>query len=205
MYKIYINSTPIFLVNEEVGQNKVRNGKNLVARYLNSKRTLFQYIDLLEKNKTYESITLYANDVEVLKKDFFAIYKIVEAAGGVVLNQTDEILMIFRRGHWDLPKGKIEKEEGIEAAAIREVQEETGIQQLELKKFLLTTYHTYRNRKNVRCLKPTYWYLMQTNETEITVQTEEDIEQGIWIKKSDFIKSGKPAYGSIWDVLEKVV
>ena len=204
MYKIYINSTPIFLLNTAAAQNKQRDDKNLVARYLNIKRTLFHYIDMLEKNDAFDSITLHSNNLEQLKNDFFGIFKIVEAAGGVVKNADNEILMIYRRGFWDLPKGKIDKGEGIQEAAIREVQEETGIQQLELLSPITTTYHTYRNRKNVRCLKPTYWFLMKTPETAITVQTEEDIEEGVWIKKEDFLNSNRPVYGSIVDVLNGV-
>lgn len=203
MYKIYINDTPIFLLNTAAAQNKMRDDKNLVAPYLGTKRTLFHYIDLLEKNNTFESIVLYANDLEQLKNDFFAIFKLVEAAGGVVLNPSEEILMIYRRGYWDLPKGKIEIGEGIEAAAIREVQEETGIQQLETVSSAFVTHHTYRNKDNVRCLKPTYWFLMKTTEHIIKVQTEEDIEQGIWIKKADFLASNQPVYGSILDVLKE--
>lgn len=203
MYKIYINTTPVFLVNTEYAKTLTQNAKNLVNRYINS-RNLFQTIDLLENSSQYDSVTLFSDDVEKLKTNFFGIYKIVEAAGGVVFNTDNKVLMIFRRCSWDLPKGKIDPGETKDKAAVREVQEETGIQQIDLLDPILTTYHTYRNKKDKRCLKPTYWYLMKTVDTILIPQTEEDIEKAIWLDLKEFLNTEQNVYGSILDVLKRV-
>ncbi len=203
MYKIYINNTPVFLVDSEYAKTLTQDAKNLVNRYINH-RNLFQVINLLENNDQYESVTLHSKNLEQLKSEFFGVFKIVEAAGGVVFNEANEALMIFRRGFWDLPKGKIDKGETKDEAALREVQEETGVQQLDLIQPILTTYHTYRNRKNLRCLKPTYWYLMKTTDMELAPQTEEDIEKAVWMNLEEFLGSEQIVYGSILDVLRLV-
>ena len=85
--------------------------------------------------------------MEKLFQDFTAHYKILEAAGGMVLNANRELLVIYRRGSWDLPKGKIDPGETKEEAAVREIQEETGLQEVELGNLICSTYHTYKNKK----------------------------------------------------------
>ncbi len=203
MYKIYINDTPISLTNSENGKQLTSDEQNLVVMHRHRK-SLFQYIDSLEKNHFFKSITIYNNDLEQLKHDFFSIYKSVPAAGGVIFNEQGAILMIFRRGFWDLPKGKIDKGESIETAAVREVEEEVGLSNVTIIEALPTTYHTYKNKKGTRCLKPTYWFKMTTTDTTVSLQTEEDIEDSIWIKPADFLSSDKVAYGSINDVVRSL-
>jgi ADP-ribose pyrophosphatase YjhB (NUDIX family) len=200
MYKIYINDTPILLTNAVFGKQQKRDKHHLVDVFRHRK-SLFQYVDTLEKNHQFESIVIYSDDVEQLKEDFFSIFKIVPAAGGAVYNADNQLLMMYRRGSWDLPKGKIDAGESIEAAAVREVQEEVGLLDVEIVEQLPTTYHTYRSKKGTRILKPTYWFKMKTNQTEVTLQTEEDIEKSEWTTAAEFLSSTKVAYGSINDVL----
>ena len=177
MYKIYINETPLFLIQiDELKMKEVDSTKNLLIRYAGKPRTLLNPIDMLEKTQRWESVIIYHTDLTTLVKDFESLYKILEAGGGVVANKQKEILTMYRRNTWDLPKGKIEKGETKEAASIREVQEETGISSLDLGSFLLETNHTYKNRKGKRVIKRTYWYAMTTTETQLTPQIEEDIE-----------------------------
>jgi len=109
------------------------------------------------------------------------------AAGGIVINPNKEILWIFRRGFWDLPKGKLDPNETIEACAIREVMEETGISNLVLGDLILTTKHQYHDIYfNSDVEKTTYWYLMTTDQLQEGIpQTEEDIEAIAWVKKTD--------------------
>lgn len=204
MYKIYINDTPIFLTNTKTAKNRKRDDRNLVALHRHRK-ALFQYVDSLEKNHQFDSITIYSHDLENLKDDFFSIYKIVPAAGGAIYNKKDKVLMIYRRGFWDLPKGKIDKGETIQETAVREVAEEVGLNNIELLEQLPTTYHTYRNKKGIRCLKPGYWFKMYTEETDVVLQTEEDIEGSLWIKPKKFLESDMKAYSSIVDILEYLV
>ena len=126
------------------------------------------------------------------------------AAGGIVMNPNQEILWIFRRGYWDLPKGKLDSNETIEACAIREVMEETGISHLILGKLILTTTHQYYDKYlNKEVEKTTYWYSMTTDTLQDgTPQTEEDIEAIAWVKQSDIAPYLAKSYDTIKDVME---
>lgn len=205
MYKIYINDTPLILCHsDEVEKLPAADDQHLIARYPGISRFLLNYIDMLEKTGRYDLVALYSDNFEQLKTDFDSLFKIIEAAGGVVYNKSNQILFIYRRGFWDLPKGKIDKGESKEMAAVREVQEETGINDVELLDFITETYHTYRTGKEKRILKRTYWFNMRTNETELVPQTEEDIEQAIWIRKDDFLAQDQPVYGNIKTLIENL-
>ena len=93
---------------------------------------------------------------------------------------------MFRRGKWDLPKGKLDPGESLETCAQREVKEETGISHLELIRFLLVTEHEYEERGKL-ILKETHWWLMKTSGNQKLIpQTEEDITELKWIGPSDF-------------------
>jgi len=204
MYKIYIHDTPIFLVNTDFIQDKrLIFDQKLVARYNGKTKSLLQYIDMLEKTDRYDAIIIYHSHVKELFKDFKSLYKIIKAAGGLVYNNKGEVLMIYRRNFWDLPKGKIDPGEKKKEAAIREVQEETGLEEVTLIDRLLKTLHTYRKKDGTRILKYTYWYTMKTPEHQLTPQVEEDIEKAVWRYPKEFFNSGDKAYGSIVDVLEE--
>lgn len=131
-------------------------------------------------------------------------YTLVEAAGGLVKNNSGEYLFIFRRGKWDLPKGKKDGDETLKQTALREVREECGLADLEIIGELPSTYHSYPEKeKNV--LKHTKWFLMRTQQTEVILQSEEDIEDYRWLKKKKifpFVK-GK-MYASLIDMLKEV-
>ena len=120
-----------------------------------------------------------------LKADFFKHFQVIKAGGGLVQNKRQEILMIYRLGKWDLPKGKLDEGETIEECAKREVEEETGLQKTEIIKPLKITYHTYV-QFGKHNLKETHWYLMKAKADEKLVpQTEEEISEIIWVKKED--------------------
>ena len=110
--------------------------------------------------------------------------KKIIAAGGLVTNENGELLLIFRRGKWDLPKGKLDKGEEIPACAIREVQEETGLKQITLGEFIGTTNHEYFDTYSQQDVeKETHWYAMQAAPGQpLTPQTEEDIEEIEWVR-----------------------
>lgn len=135
-------------------------------------------------------------------KNFTKEMEIVEAAGGLVLNAKGEVLMIYRRGFWDLPKGKIDLGETEAACAIREVQEETGLMKLDLGEKLQVTYHTYL-AGNKTILKPSHWYRMIHLGNENTIpQTEEDITAIRWMNKAEVKAILEQTYGSIIELLE---
>ncbi len=147
---------------------------------------------------------LWNEDLEKLKKVFFKLFVPITAAGGLVENEKGEFLLIHRRGKWDLPKGKLEKGESIEACAVREVEEETGLQNLELKKLITITYHTY-DEFGKHMLKDSHWYRMNVSGKQVlTPQTEEDIVEVKWVKKKDLKLYLDNSYPSIKDVLSLV-
>jgi len=126
----------------------------------------------------------------------------INAGGGVVTNDDGEVLLIYRNNHWDLPKGKQEKGEEIESTALREVEEECGICNLELREIICKTYHTYNNKEGELTVKSTYWYRMEYHGSDKTTrpQTEENIEQAIWVKPSALPEYLSNTYLSILDV-----
>ncbi len=204
IYKIFINETPLFLTNTEGVLDSWKNDdKTLISNYLGKKKFLHPIIDLLEKSQKFNRVVLYSADVEKLWSDFQAIYEIIEAAGGVVKNDKGEVLMIFRRKSWDLPKGKIDQGELPQEAAVREIQEETGLHDVKLGELICYTYHTY-DMKGKRILKKTWWYAMLTSETALVPQTSEDIEQAIWVELTSFLNAQPTIFGSILDVLSIV-
>ncbi len=205
-YKIYVNGTPVFLTSREgvadLGIQPDR--KTLVNFYPGKNRYLKNFCDLLENNTKMNAVVIWADDVENLWADFQACFKMLEAAGGVVENEKNELLVFFRRDFWDLPKGKIDAGETPEQAAVREVQEETGLKNVILGDFIDHTWHTYRQKKE-RILKKTWWFKMQTTDTELVPQTEEDIEEIGWVEPKKWLADdGLKVYGSIREVLEKV-
>lgn len=204
MYKIYINDTPLMLLQQpEAGLPTVPSNE-LAARYPGKSKFLLHYIDMLENTDRWESVRLYSPDVEQMWADFQSHFKLIQAAGGLVHNTAGKALVIYRRGYWDMPKGKLDKGETPSAAALREVEEETGLKNLVLGRELPNTYHTYRTDKR-RILKRTYWYEMQTTDTELVPQAEEDIEQAEWVDIAIFLDSNPKIYGNILTLLESAI
>ncbi len=126
---------------------------------------------------------------------------LIRAAGGLVLNDKDDMLFIKRFGVWDLPKGKIEKNEKPPVAALREVGEECGINKLNIIKKLSSAYHIYIE-KDIWLLKKTYWFLMRTSCTDKPVpQLKEHITEVVWCNKQKAKQCLKNTYGNIRDVV----
>ncbi|MBX2871156.1 MAG: NUDIX domain-containing protein [Saprospiraceae bacterium] len=203
MYKIYINETPLLLFDAGKGQKLPEPGPSeLVMRYTGKAKFLLNYADLLEKSQRYDRVIIHSTDYEKLVADFQSNYKVLEAAGGLVYNQEQQVLMIFRRDFWDLPKGKIDPGESKEEAAVREVEEETGLKDITLGALITETYHTYRTKKGNRILKRTYWFRMDAPDQALVPQEEEDIEQAIWQDLDTFLQTSPVIYKSILEVLE---
>lgn len=130
-------------------------------------------------------------------------YRIIHAAGGIVCNENDEILMIFRLGKWDFPKGKVEEGEQYPEAAVREVEEETGLQNITLGEPLPSTFHTYELRGE-QILKETHWYRMTAKCQSLTPQTIEDISQAVWVPRADVdanMENSYPSLQQLWNEL----
>ncbi len=155
---------------------------------------LFKYLDSLNG-----SITVQLSEslsINILKKFF----KIVKAAGGVVFNDNSEILMIFRLGKWDLPKGKLEKGEKFKYAAIREVEEECGISGLEITNKLDISYHIHFRKTWI--LKKTAWFKMYSiDKSDLVPQLEEGITKVEWVATDSLKPLTLDTYRSIREVL----
>ncbi len=122
---------------------------------------------------------------------------IIHAGGGLVLNENEEILMIFRRGFWDLPKGKLDEGENIEECAVREVGEECGLREVWIGRELCTTVHEYTENE-VDIEKHTKWFLMLApGKQTITPQSEEDIEKVEWMDQQKAKSLLKKSYPNI--------
>ncbi len=203
MYKIYINETPLYLVTMD-GAEKIGPPSPTVPifRYSGKSKFFLNIIDQLEKTGRFERVVVFSNDLDKMWSDFQSLFRLISAAGGAVTNPAGKYLLIFRRGSWDLPKGKIDKGETPPVAALREVEEETGLTQLELGTHLLDTWHTYQ-QDGKKVLKTTHWFLMKTAQDKLTPQTEEDIEQAVWEDLDEFLKKPNKIYGNILDVLQK--
>lgn len=180
MYKVFINEKRLTL-----SKSPSNNEKNIAFE---SMQSIEIAVDLLE-NTSKESLTVYHDDLDNLWQSFKSYYKLVGAAGGIVKNSNGEYLFIHRLGKWDLPKGKIEKDETVETAALREVEEETSLTDLVLKSKIGETYHTYRERgTNKRILKTTDWYSMDYEGlANPKPQKEEGITKAEW-KSQEQIK-----------------
>ena len=126
-----------------------------------------------------------------------------KAAGGIVQNEQAEYLFIFNRERWSFAKGGVEKGEKIKDAAVREVQEETGLDHLEVTSKLPSTFHTFLGKKGW-VLKETYWYRMKTaGEQPITPQLEEGITAVRWFSKPEWITQNPPTYPLIQELIQQ--
>ncbi len=158
----------------------------------------FFYKSYLNNSKTY--ILLVDNPKSLWKKITNNI-KIIKAAGGLVYNEDAELLFIFRHNKWDLPKGKLEKDEKKKDAAVREVEEECGIKITSLGKRIGKTYHVYELRNQV-IMKVSYWYKMKSSKKQLLVpQLEENITEVKWIAERNFKQVYANTFPSIKDIL----
>lgn len=172
MYKVFVGDTPILLTTEKITDDDFL---SIPIKEANIKHI----IKKIKKGKL-RKVNLYHPKQHKLLKHFKKQIKPLIAGGGLVRNQEDQILFIFRKGKWDLPKGGIEKGESIEETAIREVEEETGVNQLKIIEPLSTTYHIMKRKEKYR-LKVTHWFEMKTNYTGTgSPQIEEDITKVEW-------------------------
>lgn len=201
MYKIKFEEHTLIILDslcsfsfDSISKNKV-----LVHQFSHDGK-LFSLIENIQSEKIKSHILLHSNPMEILEL-IKTKYSFVEAAGGLVLNEFNQILFIYRNKKWDLPKGKIESGEGKELAAIREVEEETGIKISLIKQHLITTYHTYTfNQKKI--LKSNHWYLMQADSKQLLVpQVEENIERVDWKDIAEISLLLDNSYEAIRDVI----
>lgn len=200
-YHIFINGHPLYICDTNGLEQLDVQDDWQVHNYDRGRQGLFNYIDSYEKRPDRETVVLRVDDAKTCMKEFKSIYKVIKAAGGLVFNAQGQLLTIFRRGSWDLPKGKIEVGETKKEAAVREVQEETGVVDVQCFEKVGKTYHTYATKKHKRVLKVSYWYKMSTSDIMTTPQIEEDIEKVEWVDPIHFSKNHKPMYKNIEHII----
>lgn len=189
MYKVFVNEAPLILTNKI---SDTVNGKY----FLLNEEAINDAIESLVKKKLSEAYIYHPNHEEILKK-FTKKIPLVVAAGGVVTNKAGKVLFIYRNDKWDLPKGKLDKGETIEACALREVEEETGVKGLKIENFLKTTYHVFK-RNGVYKLKEVHWYAMKTSyKGELIGQKSEGIEKVKWKGPNKIKKALDNSYTNI--------
>ncbi|MFD0862609.1 NUDIX hydrolase [Sungkyunkwania multivorans] len=172
MYKVFVNEKPIVLTNTITKETDFK-------LFLLESADIYEVIRQLQKNKIAEA-RLYHPNKHLLLDLFKEKLPVVIAGGGLVKNSKGEVLFIRRNDKWDLPKGKIEKGESVEEAAVREVEEETGVENVAIDHQLMDTYHLFR-RNGIYKLKLTHWYAMNTDYIgPTTPQLDEDITEVAW-------------------------
>ena len=150
-----------------------------------------------KSKKKLKKAYLYHPDDKKILKLFMHKIPVVVAGGGFVVNKKGKILFIHRNGKWDLPKGKVDKGESIENAAIREVEEETGVKNLKIERFLHTTFHIFKRNGEYR-LKQTHWFIMSTDyKGKLVPEKSEGIKKVKWKGARKTKKALKNSYHNI--------
>jgi 8-oxo-dGTP pyrophosphatase MutT (NUDIX family) len=172
MYKVFVNEKKLLLSKQSENLEKTIGYENAT--------TLEIALDLLE-NTSVKELNVFGENIDGIWEEFRKLFRIIEAAGGVVNNPDGDILFIRRLGKWDLPKGKMEKGESREESAVREIEEETGLSDVELVRFINTTFHIYVERNGDKVLKCTHWFEMNfSGEDTSKPQIEEGITEVAW-------------------------
>ena len=201
MIKIFFPDKIIYLIKDK---RKYTEKKNAVLQVLESSTEMRRAYDELLGKKSIKEIYFFNENEEQLFAYFSKLFKVIDAAGGLVKNKQNQWLFIFRHNKWDLPKGKLEKNESITEAAMREVEEECGITGLSIVKQLPDTYHIYF-LENKAVLKRTYWFEMScTDESPLVPQAEEGITDVKWFAKSDLKNVWNNTFESVRDVMSLI-
>ncbi|RTY91835.1 NUDIX hydrolase [Flavobacterium sp. GT3R68] len=189
MYKVFVNDKPLFLTNEIFKETDFQ-------FFLLDSVDIKHLIVKMFRNKIQKAYLFHPDEKEIMKT-LKAKIPVNKAGGGLVYNKKGEVLFIFRNGKWDLPKGGIEKKEEIENTAIREVEEETGVTGLRIKRKLQKTYHVFK-RNGVYKLKIVHWFEMETDfEGTPLGQADEGIEKVEWKNPAQIQEALQNSYENI--------
>ena len=185
MYKVFFNRTELLIVEKGQLNNLKFSYENRIV--LEEEPFKTDFTSWLTSNEEVSKIIICKNE-----NDYWAEFKkqflFIEAAGGLVRNENKELLTIFRNGVWDRPKGKVEKGELIEEAAVREVEEETGVKiHKHYADSIQKVYHVYSLKKKL-VLKETSWFIMSAKSMIILPQREEGITKVCWMSELDLEK-----------------
>lgn len=197
MHKIYFDRRTIIICRPE---EATLSDPNAVEFHFKQPSDISALVEMFELSSTLEKIYIPSAEPEDCYKKICGEFREVNAAGGLVENRRGDYLLIKRDGLWDLPKGHQEVGEDIKVTALREVQEETGVDDLSLGDLICVTDHCYK-RNGIWHLKHTWWYRMYyLKPLDLTPQTEEDITKAAWVAKSSLPPFLKNTYPSIKEV-----
>ena len=200
MHKIYLEKRCIVICSPE---EPALSDPNSVELHLGETPDIASIVDMFETSAYLSRVYIPTTDIEGTYRRFCAQFKEVNAAGGLVSNRRGDVLLIRRNDLWDLPKGHQESGEDISITALREVQEETGVLNLELRELICITDHCYR-RNDIWHLKHTWWYdMLYTDPVDLTPQREEDITKAAWVARSGLSPYLKNTYPSIVEVFRE--
>ena len=200
MHKIYFEKRTIIICTPE---DQALSDPNMILFRLGDNIDIHSLIDMVEHSDTLYRICIPTEEVKDTYRKICAEFLEVNAGGGLVSNRRGDFLLICRNGLWDLPKGHQDPGEDISTTALREVQEETGIEELLLRDLICITDHCYK-RNGIWHLKHTWWYdMLYTNPTDLTPQREEDIAKAAWVAKSSLPPFLLNTYPSILEVFRE--
>ncbi len=204
MYKVFFNDRAVY-IGSSFKKSLTENG---LVFFVSDADGVEKAWNIFKIDERSENLFLISDSSEEIKDFFFHLFKIVNAAGGLVKNNENQLLCISRWGKWDLPKGKVEKGEAFDVAAVREVQEECGIHGVVLQNLNSITYHIYENtfKPGEWVLKPTYWYNMVYNGVELlTPQIKEDIVAAQWFDPSELETVIDNTWNSLIPLFESII
>lgn len=200
MHKIYFEKRCIMICSPD---NPATSDPNVVMFSIGEDFGIDSLVGMVETSDSLLRICIPTSDVEDTYRRICNEFKEVNAGGGLVSNRRGDFLLINRNGLWDLPKGHQDPGEDIRDTALREVQEETGIDALMLREMICITDHCYR-RDGIWHLKHTWWYdMLYTDPTDLTPQKEEDIAKAAWVAKSSLPAFLLNTYPSIAEVFRE--
>ena len=200
MHKIYLEKRCMVICSPE---EQALGDPNSIELHLGDSPDFAALVSMFQTSSSLSRIYIPTPCEEKTYKSFCSQFKEVNAAGGLVSNRRGDVLLISRNGMWDLPKGHQEEGEDIRTTALREVQEETGVGQLELGELICVTDHCYL-RGGTWHLKHTWWYdMLYTDPVDLTPQREEDITKAAWVARSSLSPYLKNTYPSIMEVFRE--
>lgn len=200
MHKIYFEKRCLLICPPD---EQVLTNPNAVLVNINEGSQVHDLINMFEVSDSLGLVYIPSEDTERAYRLICNEFKEVNAGGGLVRNRRGDYLLIKRNGLWDLPKGHQEDGEDIQVTALREVEEETGIPQLELGQLICVTDHCYR-RNDIWHLKHTWWYeMLYCEPTDLTPQKEEDISKAAWVAKSSLPAFLTNTFPSIQEVFKE--
>lgn len=197
--------TVYYKLNVLVINKSSQTDENYISSYdIDKEQKLYSIKEkLTSQAERQKMLIIQTNDPLDILAAFKSIFKCIDAAGGLVINEKKEILMIHRLGYWDLPKGKLEDGELPGEAAIREVSEECGVPLPSIINELDATFHIYEHKSSF-VFKETYWFLMEgSSDWELSPQAEEDILNVEWIALNSIDNYYAETYPAIAELLKK--